>query len=147
MSQSALPYPWSWWTLNLPDNVQSIAPMTNWGQITQVTYQGNPAIEKRVTEQVASFGKQLGIISEAVLTIARRLDGIEHEPEIQRLIELARQVDKVKAESRQEVEARMLEEMSFVAELDEGEAEMLVSRLAKVINEVRRKKKRVAVKP
>ncbi|WP_082490342.1 hypothetical protein [Methylobacterium sp. Leaf91] len=36
-------------------------------------YQGVPEIEAEVTQEVASFGRQLGIISEAVLEVAKRL--------------------------------------------------------------------------
>ena len=43
---------------------QPIAPLPGWFQ-TVVNYQGDASIEKKVTEEVASFGKQLGIISEA----------------------------------------------------------------------------------
>lgn len=144
MSQPVLANPFSWFgMLNLPDNVQSIAPVTNWGtQVTKVTYQGNPIIEQRVTEEVASFGKQLGVLSEAVLAIARLVEGAEQDPHVARLTEISGAIERVKEKSRQEVEQHMLEQMSFVAGLDDAEAEMLLARLAKVINDERRKKKK-----
>ena len=39
---------------------QVVAPNTTWFP-TVINYQGDPVIERRITEEVASFGKQLGI--------------------------------------------------------------------------------------
>ncbi len=43
---------------------------------TPSPYQGVPEIEQAVVQDVASFGRQLGIISEAVLELARKLDAV-----------------------------------------------------------------------
>ncbi|WP_019905995.1 hypothetical protein [Methylobacterium sp. 77] len=42
-------------------------------EISPYPYQGVPEIEAEVTQDVASFGRQLGIISEAVLELAKRV--------------------------------------------------------------------------
>ena len=60
------------WPFNLfaPGNLnQPILPGWSFGNVS-VNYAGNAEIEKDVVEKVASFGKQLGIITDAVLALA-----------------------------------------------------------------------------
>jgi hypothetical protein len=63
-----------------------------WFDVDINNYAGNPQIEKDVVEKVASFGKQLGILTEAVLELA----GNKPRPDssaITRLREIAAQVE------------------------------------------------------
>ena len=52
------------------DVTQDINPVTRWFSPTFVTYQGDMDIEEEVVTEVASFGKQLGKLTEAVLALA-----------------------------------------------------------------------------
>src|SRR6476659_9150446 len=87
---------------------QVVAPNTTWFP-TVINYQGDPVIERRITEEVASFGKQLGIISEALLEIA---DRSSHE-QIDRLRRIVRDVNDLKA--RQHVSLTEATRNSFEA--------------------------------
>jgi hypothetical protein len=77
---------------------QPILPWTFSG-IT-VNYAGNPSIEKNVIETVASYGRQLGILTEAVLKLANQSlptkSGVPVEDPIARLRDLAEQIEKLK---------------------------------------------------
>ena len=77
---------------------QPILPWTFSG--VTVNYAGNANIEKNVIENVASYGKQLGILTDAVLKLANRSlpakpDAPEKDP-IERLHDIAVQVEKFK---------------------------------------------------
>jgi hypothetical protein len=62
------PYLWPY-SLFAPKNLdQQINP--GWFDVNINNYAGNPQIEKDVVEKVASYGKQLGILTEAVLSLA-----------------------------------------------------------------------------
>ena len=62
-----------------------------------IAYAGNPAVEREVVGDVASFGRQLGILSDAVLEIA----GDAHAgPAVTRLRKLADDVEAVKKRRR-----------------------------------------------
>ena len=71
---------------------QVVAPNTTWFP-TVFNYQGDPVIERRITEEVASFGKQLGIISEALLEIADR----SGQKQIDRLRRIVFDINELKA--------------------------------------------------
>ena len=62
------------WPFNLfaPGNLnQPILPGWSFGNVS-VNYAGNAGIEKDVVEKVASYGRQLGILTDAVLKLAHR---------------------------------------------------------------------------
>ena len=84
------------WPFNLfaPGNLnQPILPGWSFGNVS-VNYAGNAEIEKDVVEKVASFGKQLGIITDAVLALA---DGKPKDDKaIMRLKEIAAKIEDVK---------------------------------------------------
>lgn len=67
MSKS--PTSFSWFTF--PFYAPLSGPVSQ--DISPHLYQGVPEIEAEVTQEVASFGRQLGIISEAVLEIAKQV--------------------------------------------------------------------------
>ena len=91
MSMQSNMWPFS---LFAPGNLnQAINP--GWFDVN-INYQGNPQIEKDVVEKVASYGKQLGILTDAVLTLAEgQPDGDENDP-LTRLRKIARQIEEVK---------------------------------------------------
>ena len=84
-----------WTTSSFPFRFdQVVAPNTTWFP-TVVNYQGDPVIERRITEEIASFGKQLGILTEAVLELA----GAKPRPDssaVTRLRDIAAKVEALK---------------------------------------------------
>jgi outer membrane murein-binding lipoprotein Lpp len=95
MSTQAFMWPFS---LFAPGNLnQPILPGWSFGNIS-VNYAGNADIEKDVVEKVASFGKQLGIITEAVLALS---DGKSKDNKaVTRLRDLAAKIEQLKNQNK-----------------------------------------------
>jgi hypothetical protein len=94
-----LPLMWPYSLFFAPRELnQPINPGWSFGGIT-VNYAGNPSIERDVIEKVASYGKQLGIITDAVLQLAgdKRTDG---EDPLARLREIAAKIEALKNENK-----------------------------------------------
>ena len=66
------------------------APMTEWGE-------GDLVVEDRVKREVATPGRQLGILSDAVLELAGRVGALDGEA-VQKLDRLVAEVERIKAE-------------------------------------------------
>jgi hypothetical protein len=79
---------------------QTVAPNTTWFP-TVINYQGDPVIERRIAEEIASFGKQLGIMSEALLEVA------DASPSRKQIGRLRKIVAKVEALKRRQYESLM----------------------------------------
>ena len=101
-------YPWlPWWTAftKLPgaENLtQDIAPVTTWFPANfEMNFAGDPRIERDVVSNIASYGKQLGILTDALLTLAG--DDTTH-PEIQRLRDIAEKIEERKQTHRADLE-------------------------------------------
>ena len=98
-------WPWAaaWQSFQLPwsgDVTQNISPITTWFPLNiDVDYPGNPKVEVEVLSRVASVGKQLGRITEALLAVAEATSCTELK-EIEALREIARQVDEIKQARR-----------------------------------------------
>lgn len=86
----------SFLSFNLPSgNVsQSFAPFFT--QQVGMTYAGNREIEERVVADVASFGRQIGRLLDAVVLLARD----RPEPEFATLRTMAAEIKRVKEETR-----------------------------------------------
>lgn len=115
--------------LVLPGNVQTIAPATNWGTAITVNYQGVPSIEADIQREVASAGKQLGILTEAVLALAAPVEaglGDDAREKIARLRRLAERVEAVKARNRDTVRRQIRDQMASLVRTDPDAAESLV---------------------
>jgi hypothetical protein len=93
--------------------------------MNSVNYEGVPAIERDVVTKVASFGKQIGILSEAVLELADGGDGSK----IKRLRQIVAEVENVKAQNRLDVERSAEEAMNRLRKLDSGLYKDLLARL------------------
>ena len=96
---SALPFMWPF-SLFAPGNLnQPILPGWSFGNVT-VNYAGNAEIEQDVVSKVASYGKQLGILTEAVLKLAnkpvQRKPGEAEEDPIARLHDIAERISELK---------------------------------------------------
>ncbi|CAD6562193.1 hypothetical protein LMG28727_07679 [Paraburkholderia kirstenboschensis] len=99
-------FPWNWyWTLpsiHLPFSgavAQQIAPDTTWFFDAISPSAGNASVEKRAFE-LASYGRQLGLITEVVLRLAEP-DSISEEQfkeSFERLKEIHKQIDDLKRE-------------------------------------------------
>ena len=114
--------PWFPFIFNYPSGDVDLA---NWfSSNVNVTYAGTPAIERDVVERVASFGKQLGIITDAVLELGADAKG----KKVARLREVAEEIEAVKKRHRSDVRREAKEAIERLAKLDESELRTLLSR-------------------
>lgn len=71
-------------------------PITEWGE-------GDLVIEKRIKEEIATPGRQLGIIGDALVTIIGHLENPENEIDkvaTGRLISLVQEIERIVAEEK-----------------------------------------------
>jgi formate dehydrogenase maturation protein FdhE len=119
---SSMMQPWFPFTFNLPSGDVDLA---NWfSSNVNVTYAGTPAIERDVVERVASFGKQLGILTDAVLEQAAGAKG----EKIARLRELDKEIQAIKDAHKRDAKRQAKEAIERLAKLDKTELEVLLSR-------------------
>ena len=89
--------PWS------GDVDQNIAPVTSWfSPELEFNFAGSKAIESEVVAQVASYGKQLGMLSEAVMEIAEGKPG----QSLKDLKKLMTEIDKIKDKHKEALSAK-----------------------------------------
>ena len=124
------------WTLPMLRFDQPIAPLPGWFQ-TVVNYQGDATIERKVTEDVASFGKQLGIISEALLEVA---GDKRHGPKLKRLRKIADEIDEVKRRQYRSLARQTTESFEELADRDPKEAQELIGKLFALVEDAQRRK-------
>jgi hypothetical protein len=113
------PYMWPF-SLFAPGNLnQPILP--GWFSNVSVNYAGNADIEKEVVEKVASYGKQLGIITDSLLVLAGdpKPDG---EDPIGRLRKIAAEVRKLKEEHKRSLSEEARDAMAKLANSEPAEA-------------------------
>src|SRR5215468_2364255 len=108
---------------------QAIAPLPGWFQ-TVVNYQGNASIERKVTEEVASFGKQLGVISEALDEVA---GDNPPGPKLTRLRRIMAEIECVKQRQYGSLARQTTESFEELADKDPGEAQRLIRKLLMVV--------------
>jgi len=113
--------PWELWfssMMRLPgsgDVMQSIAPLTNWFSPTvELNFAGNRRIEGDVVANVASYGKQLGILTEAVNELGRK----DKSPEVQRLRDLAEDIRKRKLRHNDDLQRQARESLETLRKAD-----------------------------
>jgi hypothetical protein len=83
---------------------QDINPVTSWlSPQLEFNFAGNHQIEADVISTVASYGKQLGTISEAVLELA---DGTQNGA-IEQLRQLTKDIDSIKKKHQQQEATRL----------------------------------------
>jgi hypothetical protein len=106
-------FPW-WGLLKGPfsgDVTQDISPVTSWlSPQFEFNFAGNRRIESEVMADVASYGKQLGILSEAVLEIA---DGSKGEA-VERLKKLVDQIDTIKNQHEDRLEQKVKADLDLL---------------------------------
>jgi hypothetical protein len=134
---------WPSFNITLPagDVTQQISPSLI--SMNSVNYEGVPAIERDVVTKVASFGKQIGIISEAVLELADGGDG----GKMKRLRQIVAEVENVKAQNRLDVERSAEEAMNRLRKLDSGLYKDLLARLQREPHFPDRRKSGVTQRP
>jgi hypothetical protein len=117
---------WPFFNFTLPqgDVTQEIFPSL-FSTKYEVNYEGVPTIEHDVVTKVASFGKQIGIISDAVLELANGGPG----ENVARLRELVARVEEIKAQNKRDAERSAEEAMDRLRELDSSRFNQLLSRL------------------
>jgi hypothetical protein len=88
--------PWSWW-------LGSLSQQTGFININTVR-SGDPALERRIIEEVASYGRQLGWIVEALEVLIARAgtDGLDvvQRGALEQIGELARRIEALKGGPR-----------------------------------------------
>jgi hypothetical protein len=115
---------------------QPISPVTTWFP-TVINYQGDASIERKVTEEVASFGKQLGIISEALLEVA---GDARHGPKLKRLRTTVDEIEEVKRRQYKSLARQTTASFEELAERDPAEARALIDELRAVAKEAEQRK-------
>lgn len=113
------PWLFPWWGMfrgPLSGDVnQDIAPVTSWlSPQLEFNFAGNRRIETEVVADVASYGKQLGILSEAVLELAEGDPG----ESLARLKELTAQIDEVKQQHTDRLERQAKSELDRLKRQD-----------------------------
>lgn len=119
------------WPFNLfaPGNLtQPILPGWSFGNVS-VNYAGNADIEKKVVEDVASYGKQLGIITDVVLELTADKPAGKDDP-LAQLREIAAKVEEIKAQQKRSLSEKASDAMAKLAESNEAEAQRIARQYA-----------------
>jgi hypothetical protein len=116
---------------------QIVAPNTTWFP-TVVNYQGNPVIERRITEEIASIGKQLGLVSDALLEVAGKK---EHKPQLARLRKIVQDIEPLKTREHRSLMDETTRSFEALVKEDRDKARRLVDTLANVVEGAERKQK------
>jgi hypothetical protein len=114
------------WPFNLfaPGNLtQPILPGWSFGNVS-VNYAGNADIEKKIVEDVASYGRQLGIITDVVLALTGDKPAARGEP-LAQLREIAAKVEEIKAQQKRSLSEKASDAMAKLAESNEAEAQRI----------------------
>lgn len=101
-----------WWSLFKGalsgDLAQDISPVTSWlSPQFEFNFAGNRSIEAEVVADVASYGKQLGLLSEAVLELAGGNSGVA----LGRLKALTDQIEEVKQQYKERLDQKLKAEL------------------------------------
>lgn len=113
------PWLFPWWGLFKGplsgDVTQDIAPITSWlSPQFEFNFAGNRRIESEVVADVASYGKQLGILSEAVMELADGNKGVA----IDRLKKLTDEIEEVKHQHKDRLEQKVKADLDQLKQQD-----------------------------
>lgn len=130
-------FPWvfNWspvlhWPLSGPVR-QVIAPETDWFFGRIAPKQGNAQIEQRVFEEVASYGRQIGLISELLRELAHNTElSVDGKESLKRLDEIAERVEGLKTEEHHNLRERLKQELLAFQEQDAEAFEQLLSEVS-----------------
>lgn len=112
---------------------QDIAPSTDWffGGIQPGT--GDAALEQAVFDKVASYGKQLGILTDTMLWLAGGVADGTAPPALEQLRDLQRQVEALKSRHRDETLAQAESLLETLARTQPDTLRELLGRYAKAL--------------
>ena len=99
------PWMYPWWNLfraPLSGNVEQDISPTWFSPQLEFNFAGNKKLESDVVAKVASYGTQLGVLSEAVLELAEGMPG----EAIEALQALVERVDKIKQRHKETLETK-----------------------------------------
>jgi len=125
------------WPFNLfaPNNLaQSILP--GWFSNVSVNYAGNADIERKVVEEIASYGKQIGILTDAVLVLAHDPPPPNEDP-IDRLRKIAAAVRALKEKNKRSLAEEASDAMARLEKSDPREAQRSAREYARKTSETR----------
>jgi len=118
-------FPW-WGLFKGPlsgDVTQDISPITSLlSPQFEFNFAGNRRIESKVVADVASYGKQLGILAEAMLELA---DGQKGDA-VKKLQELTDQIDEVKQQHKDSLEKKVKADLEQLAQHDSDALQRLL---------------------
>jgi hypothetical protein len=106
---------------------QSINP--GWFDVNINNYAGNPQVEKDVVEKVASFGMQLGILTEAVLELAGNKPR-PHGSAVTRLRDIAAKIEALKTLNQASLTDQADAAMKRLAKAEPDEARRIAATYA-----------------
>ena len=112
-------YPWAnvWRGPFGGDVDQDIAPVTRWFSPTiEVNGDGDPELEREILKDAATYGAQLGALTDVVQELAAKAR--LNSPAAGRLRELSEKVDAVKARHRARAEQRARDALTRLGEQD-----------------------------
>ena len=101
---------------------QLISPRTSWFS-TVVNYRGTPEVERRVVEEVAGYGSQLGTLTDALVRLVGERPGAEFD----RLRKLAADIEAVKETHGRRLVDRAKEALDELREKDEDGFSRLIA--------------------
>ncbi|PTW61455.1 hypothetical protein C8N35_102165 [Breoghania corrubedonensis] len=110
-------------------NFQTISPASGWFSTT-VNYKGSPEIEQRVANEIASNGKQLGIITEAVLELA----GSKNGEKLDRLRDLNARIAEIKERTLSQMRREARDTLEALARRDKDEARQVAEQMLKQLS-------------
>ncbi|MBA2352673.1 MAG: hypothetical protein H0V78_13085 [Burkholderiales bacterium] len=129
--------PWFWYLapqLHFPFSgsvTQDVSPATNWFFGSIPPEAGNGAIERDIFE-IASYGRQLGLILEVLLPLAGEpaVDANKARVSLARLKDIHEKIEKVKDDNRHRTAEAAIELLGKLKEIDPDEFKRVLSRFA-----------------
>jgi hypothetical protein len=126
--------PFNWWQWPFPnfaprELTQPILPGWQFHGL-EINFAGEPQIEKEVVEKVASYGKQLGIVTDALLALAGDAPD-KKEARLERLRGIAAEIDKIKEEHKTDLAASAKKAMESLAKNDAAAARRIAAEYAR----------------
>lgn len=118
---------WQWPFMNFAPRELSQPILPGWQfHGLEINFAGEPDIEKEVIEKVASYGKQLGILTDALLSLAG--DAPEKkEARLERLRGIAAEIDKIKDAHKADLAASAKKAMESLAKNDAAAARRIAA--------------------
>jgi hypothetical protein len=125
-------YPWLWlWAPQFHWNTsQDVEPVTDWDFASVPSDAGDPRIEKQAV-RVASYGKQLGLITEVLLARAGSslIDGETAADSLARLERIYERIEAVKKSVRMQSGEALAEQLESLKGADRDAFDYVMNRL------------------